>query len=55
MKVYEMFLLCCPLLSPQMIGTLLVAPLILNVSVLQTVSRFGWAMLNEAKSNLKSI
>ena len=38
MKLYEMFLLCCPLLSPHMIGTLFVAPLTVNVSVLQTVS-----------------
>lgn len=47
-----LLLLCWLVALPQMVGTLLVAPVTENVSVLQTVSLLGWAMLNEIKSKL---
>lgn len=38
-----------------MTGTLLLVPVAVNVSVLQRDSESGWPMLNDTKSNLKSI
>lgn len=48
-------ILCCPLLSPQMTGTLLAAPMTRKASVLQTDSLSGWASVKELKSNLSPI
>lgn len=44
-------LLCCPLLSPQIIGAVLVDPLIWKVSV--QVPAVGCEVVNEIKSNLR--
>lgn len=46
-------LLCCPPLSPQMVGILLVVPPTWKKSTLQTVSALGWDMENDIKSNLR--
>jgi hypothetical protein len=45
------FLLCCPLLSPQMVGATVAAPLTWKVSV--QVPAVGWAIANETKSSLQ--
>ena len=45
-------LLCCPALSPQITGTMVVDPLTWNVSV--QVPTVGWAVVNDTKSNLGS-
>ncbi len=46
-------LLCCPALSPQIIGTEEVDPPTVNVSV--QVPAVGWVVENETKSKLKEI
>ena len=44
-------LLCCPLLSPQIVGATVVAPLTVKVSI--QVPAVGWAVAKVIKSNLK--
>jgi hypothetical protein len=46
-------LLCCPALSPQIVGTEEVDPPTVNVSV--QVPAVGWVVVNETKSKLKEI
>ena len=46
------FSLCCPDASPQIAGTVFAAPLTLNVSTLQNLPTFCWAISNDRKSKL---
>jgi hypothetical protein len=43
-------LLCCPVLSPQMVGTILDTPPTWKVSV--QVPAIGWEVVNDTKSKL---
>ena len=52
--LFELNLLCCPALSPQMLGTKLSAPETLKTSVAQSPLAFGCPMLNDIKSKLQN-
>jgi hypothetical protein len=51
-KVFYLFvLLCCPVLTPQIMGATVVDPPTIKASV--QVPRVGWAIVKETKSNLE--
>jgi hypothetical protein len=51
-KLCKSFLLCCPLLSPQIVGATVADPKTSNVSI--QVPSVGCAVVNETKSKLKN-